>query len=469
MSAEPDARHAQEGYDAIVVGTGVVGCAMARQLALDGARVLVLEKDADILAGASKGNSALLHTGFDAPVGSVEQACIADGYRRYLELHPRFGLPRLACGALVVAWNDDEAARLDDIARQARDNGVDDVRVIDAAEVRQREPALGDGVAGAVLVPGESIIDPWSTPLAYLLQALSHGARLVRRAAVTGGRYDGRQWRLETTAGTFIGDRVVNCAGLHGDEVDRSLLGEPLFEIRPRKGEFVVFDKSAAGLVDAIILPVPGERTKGVVVCRTIFGNLLVGPTAREQESRDDASVDQHELERLMARGRRILPALVEHPVTAVYAGIRPATERKDYRIEVRPASGYASVGGIRSTGLSSALGIARRVCDALLGEAAAPLPEERWQWPTAPALAAEAPRDWQRPGNGGIVCHCELVTRREIEAALHGPLPARSLGALKRRTRATMGRCQGFYCSAALSRITEGHFDETLAEPCPR
>ena len=452
-------------FDVIVVGAGVVGCAVARKLTLEGARVLVLEKADDPLDGASKGNSALLHTGFDAPTGSVEQRCVVAGYHEYLDIRNRLSLPLVDCGAMVVAWNEDEAARLDGIVAKAHANGVTDVRRIDVNEARRREPGLGDGVAGAVRVPGESVIDPWTTPLAYLLQAVMNGARFERGAEVIDGSHDGSAWRLSTRAGEFTGRCVINCAGLYGDVVNRRLIGEPLFPIRPRKGEFVVFDKSAAALVDAIILPVPSEHTKGVVVCRTVFGNLLVGPTATEQDSRDDASVDAGVLEDLKRRGVRILPGLASHAVTATYAGLRPATDERDYRIEFRHEPPYVSVGGIRSTGLSGALGIANLVCEKLSGAIGSATPPAPIAWPEMPGLSAFHPRDWQQRGNGGIVCHCELVTRREIDAALDGPLAARTLGGLKRRTRVTMGRCQGFYCTARLAEITANRLKHPMTE----
>ena len=464
------AHHARDSdFDAIVIGAGVVGCAVARKLVLEGASVLVVEKAADILEGASKGNSALLHTGFDAPPDSVELAAIRDGHREFLALRERLSLPMLESGALVVAWNDDEGRRLESILARARVNGIADVRLVEPAEVKAMEPELADGAAGAVYVPGEAIIDPWSTPYAYLLQAVVNGARVVRDCEVTGGEYTADGWRLRTTRGTFTGACVINCAGLYGDIVNRRLIGEALFTIRPRKGQFVVYDKSAGRLAGSIILPVPTEITKGVVVTRTIFGNLLVGPTAEEQDSRGDASVDTATLEALMRRGAAIVPALTGHPVTATYAGIRPATQSKDYRIDARDDPPYVSVGGIRSTGLSAALGIANLVHRHYrdLGPHREPLDEP--VWPRVPTISEYGERDWQLSGNGGIVCHCELVTRREIEHALDEPLAAAALGDLKRRTRVTMGRCQGFYCSARLAEVTAGRLEIPLAADIDR
>ncbi|MFZ9684579.1 MAG: NAD(P)/FAD-dependent oxidoreductase [Gemmobacter sp.] len=451
----------QGDLDALVIGAGVVGCAIARRLALEGARVAILERGADILDGASKGNSAILHTGFDAPTGSLELACIRAGHAEYLEIRERLGLPLDRAGALVIAWTEAEAAALPALMAQARANGVGDIEPLDAADLRAAEPALSHRAVAGFRVPGESLIDPWSAPLAYLAQALAHGATLARGTEVTGGAFDGARWRIETPRGALRARRVVNAAGLHGDRVDRLLLGEAGFAIRPRKGQFVVFDKPAAALARHILLPVPNEITKGVVVCRTVWGNLLVGPTAEEQTDRDRADLVPATLAALAARGAEILPALGGHAVTASYAGLRPATERKDYVITTAAGGSYLSVGGIRSTGLSAALGIAAHVAG-LCGAPGAWAAPAELRWPRVANLAEGAPRDWQAPGHGGIVCHCEQVTRREILGALDGPLGAQSLAGLKRRTRATMGRCQGFYCTAAIARLTEGR----LAQP---
>ncbi|MDN2565628.1 NAD(P)/FAD-dependent oxidoreductase [Aquibium sp. A9E412] len=451
--------------DVAVIGGGVVGCAIVRRLALAGWRACLLEKAPDILDGASKGNSAILHTGFDAPPGSLEARCIAEGYAEFRAIHARLGLPLIETGALVLAWDDAQEARLDDLMAKARRNGVDDVEPLSARALRALEPELAPSVKAGFRVPGEHVIDPWSTPYAYLLQAVENGALFLPRCAVTGGAFDGARWTLRTSRGQIRARLVVNAAGLHGDRVERLLTGESGFTIRPRKGQFVVFDKPAAGLCRHILLPVPSETTKGIVVCRTAYGNLLVGPTAEEQDDRERAAVDRATLERLRAAGEAILPALAGQEVNAVYAGLRPATERKDYRIAARDGLNYVAVGGIRSTGLSAALGIARHVlglCEGLAGGAATP--PERPVWPALRNIAEGRPRDWQAPGNGGIVCHCELVTRREIEEALRGPLRAQSLAGLKRRTRVTMGRCQGFYCTAELAAITAGRFARPIA-----
>lgn len=451
-------------FDVAVIGGGVVGCAVARRLTLDGAHTVLLEKAPDILSGASKGNSALLHTGFDAPSGSFELLCMQAGYAEYLLIKNRLNLPLLETGAMVVAWSSDEVARLDDIEVRALQNGVGDVRRLTAREVLAREPHLAPTVCGALLVPGEHVIDPWSAPLAYLTQAVANGGVVLFGAEVTGGERRDGVWWIETTRGPVGARSIVNCAGLFGDEVERRMLGDAGFEIRPRKGQFLVFDKPAADLLRTTILPVPTERTKGIVLARTIFGNVLVGPTAEEQTDRARAALDGDTLAQLRDKAIAMLPALADVPVNAAYAGLRPASDAKEYRIRHEPDRGWLTLGGIRSTGLTAALGLAQQASALWLQGTNEALPLADAVWPTVPNLAETCARDWQAPGYGEIVCHCEMVTRREIEAALASPLPPGDFGGLKRRTRAGMGRCQGFYCNGKLAELTHGRFAVSLA-----
>ncbi|SFB73193.1 NAD(P)/FAD-dependent oxidoreductase [Tropicimonas isoalkanivorans] len=454
-----------ETFDVAVIGAGVVGCAIARTYALAGARVVMLEKAADILDGASKGNSAILHTGFDAPPGSVEAACVTAGYREYLEIREKLGLPVMRTGALVIAWTEEQEAILPDLIAQAHANGVTDVEMLSREDTLRREPGLAPSLRASFRVPGEFIIDPWSAPLAYLGQAMAHGAELRRSCKVLGGDFGGTHWDLKLSDGSVRAGLVINAAGLYGDDVDLALIGRRDFTVRPRKGQFVVFDKSAAALAGHILLPVPTKITKGIVVCPTAYGNLLVGPTAEDQTEKDVADLVPDTLAALRARGEEILPGLKDHDVTAIYAGLRPATEEKDYRIRHHADQNYVTVGGIRSTGLTSALGTASYVFGLTEQTGFHYDPPESVHWPTVRNISEAQQRDWERPGNGGVVCQCELVTRREIESALEGPLAARSLAGLKRRTRVTMGRCQGFHCTARLAEMTEGHFAVPMAE----
>lgn len=448
-------------FDVAVIGGGVVGCAVARRFTLEGAKVILLEKESDILAGASKGNSALLHNGFDEPPDSIELQCVRAGYSEYMEIRTQLNLPLLQTDALVVAWNEEQQEKLPGIIAHAMGNNIR-ARAVEREELRQRESYLARSAIAAALIPGEHVIDPWSAPLAYLRQAVAMGARVVFDAPVNAADFDGNTWRLETPQGKVRAGTVINCAGLYGDIVE-GFCHKSQFTIKPRKGQFLVFDKTANRLANAILLPVPTERTKGVLIARTIFGNLLVGPTAEEQESRDSADVSHEVLNELKRQSERMIPKLAGETVSATYAGLRPATEHRDFQISAVEDKNWITVGGIRSTGLTACLGIAKYVHEIYKKQGRNHKSVKPVLTPV-PNLAEHRPRDVNQPGFGEIICHCEMVTLREIQQALDGYLPARDLGGLKRRTRVMMGCCQGFHCGARIAALTQGYFDSSVA-----
>lgn len=431
-----------------------MGLALLRRFAMAGLKCVLLEKNADILSGASKGNSALLHTGFDAPPKSIELKCIKAGYAEYLAIRAKLNLPLVESSAIVVAWTEEELSKLPAIVEKAHMNGVADVRVLSQAGLRLKEPNLARAALGCVFVPGEHIVDPWSAPLAYAHQALAHGAAILRGAEVLSGTFAKNEWKLKTAVGEVSARIVINAAGNFGDLVEAIARPSP-FAIKPRKGQFVVFDKPAAKLLRAIVLPVPTARTKGVVLFRTAFGNLAIGPTAEDQEEREVATCDETTLNKLKSRAIEMLPSLEGIGVNAIYAGLRPATEHSDYIIEALTYKNWITVAGIRSTGLTACLGIAQHVSE-LFAKNFEKLPKKPATqiWTPVPNLAEDYIRPYMKGGE--IVCHCEFVTREEIDSALKGPLPAGDLGGLKRRTRAMMGRCQGFYCSAHIELISK-------------
>ena len=452
-------------FDAAVIGGGVVGCAVLRALTLVGLKCLLLERGPDLLSGASKANSAILHTGFDVSTGTLEARLIQAGRTQYLKIREQLGLPLLETDAVLVAWSEEQSRKLPAIMNKACINGITTVRPLNADELRIFYPGLSESAVAALKIPGEYVVDPWSTPLAYALQALINGARIERLAEVQNAKRCDKAWCLSTPIGEFRAKLVINCAGNFGDVVESYVRPSP-FKIKPRKGQFIVLDKTARRWVPSIVLPVPSEYTKGIVVSPTIFGNVLVGPTAEDQEDREQASVDSVTLENLLGEAARIIPALADEPICATFAGLRPAIEQNDYFIEALPDKFWITVSGIRSTGLTAALGIADFVTNLVEQHFMRLAPIQDPLWPQLPNLAEHLPRDHQRPGRGDLVCLCELVTRGEVNAALSGPLPAGDMGGLRRRTRAGLGRCQGFNCMAELSSIANGKLLRPLPLP---
>lgn len=447
--------------DVLIIGAGVVGTAIARTLARYELSCVVVDAGNDVGTGTTKANTAILHTGFDAVPGSLEAALVRRGAELLRDYAGQAGIALERTGALLVAWSDAQYAELAGIEDKARRNGYLAGRAVPREELYAREPHLGPGATGALEIPDESIICPWTVPLAYATEAVAAGVRLLLSTRVLGITTREDSHEVATDNGTLRCRWLINAAGLESDLID-AMLGGGSFTITPRRGELIVFDKLARPLVSSILLPVPTPQTKGVLVAPTVYGNVLLGPTAQDVPGRADTATTADGLASLLAAGRRIMPELVAEEVTATYAGLRAATEHRDYQIRVEGARRYACVGGIRSTGLTASLGIAEYVV-AQLADAGLTLRErdDLAGPPLMPYLGEAGLRPYQDaariaadPAYGDIVCHCERVTAGEIRDALASPLPPGDLNGLRRRTRAANGRCQGFYCAARVTSL---------------
>ncbi|MEU8700050.1 NAD(P)/FAD-dependent oxidoreductase [Streptomyces sp. NPDC048680] len=450
-------------YDVTVIGAGVVGTAIARELARYRVRTALVEAADDIGNGTSKANTAILHTGFDAVPGSLEARLVREGQRRLAGYAAETGIPVERVGALLVAWDREQLDALPALLAKAEANGYHAARLLDADRLAELEPHLGPGALGALEIPDESVICPWTTPLAFATQAVLAGVHLHLDCRVTGIDPGTGIHTLTTTRGPLRTHRLINAAGLHADEIDR-LLGHDAFTVTPRRGQLVVYDKLARDLVRHILLPVPTAAGKGVLVAPTVFGNVLLGPTAEDLDDKDATESTGDGIALLREKGRRILPRLIDEEVTAVYAGLRAATGHEDYRIKEYPDRRYVAVGGIRSTGLTASMAIAAHVT-ALLARTGLDLGDPAELPPvTMPGLGETSDRPYlnagliaKDPAYGTVVCHCERVTAGEIRDALDSVLPPRSAEGLARRTRAGNGRCQGFHCGAGLRALIEG------------
>src|SRR5215216_7130969 len=293
-------------FDVAIVGAGAVGCAVARELSGRGARCALLEAGPDVGAGTSKANTAILHTGFDAKPGTLESRLVARGCELLSDYASQVGIPAVGLGALMVAWNAEQREALAGIEATARENGYEEGRAVEVDELYAREPNLGPGARGALEIPGEGIVCPFTATLAYATEALASGCELVLNAVVTDVRANGGAHLVDTSRGPLRAEYVVNAAGLRSDEVD-AMFGQSEFKVTPRRGELIVFDKLARGLVNHVLLPVPTEKTKGVLVSPTVYGNVLLGPTAQDIEDKTDRSTTAAGLEALMDAGSRVL------------------------------------------------------------------------------------------------------------------------------------------------------------------
>lgn len=455
MGAAP-APAARAEYDVVIVGAGVVGSAIARALSRLQVSVALVDAANDVGQGTSKANTAILHTGFDATPGTLESRLVAEGYHLLGAYAQQAGIPVERTGAVLVAWTEEQLATLPELADKASRNGYQDCYQVDPDEVYSRLPALGPGALGGLVVPGEAIICTWTTTLALATEAVRNDVVLRLEHELVDVRTQAEITTVRTSKGELTTRWLINAAGLGADVIDR-MLGYDRFTVIPRRGELLVFDKLARPRVPMIVLPVPSKVGKGVLVSPTVYGNVMLGPTAEDLPDKSATGTSEEGFAFLADKGKQLMPDLFDEEVTAAYAGLRASIESKDYLIETDAEQRYILIGGIRSTGLTASMAIAEHVLG-LLGDSGEPLLPKAVVGPAPqmPYIGEVDQRPYADPERiaadasyGQILCFCERVTAGEVRDALTATIPARDRPGLSRRTRATNGRCQGFYCGA--------------------
>jgi glycerol-3-phosphate dehydrogenase len=449
MAEARGAAERAERVQAVVIGGGVVGCAVLRELGLRGIDAILLEAEADIGQGTSKANSAILHTGYDAKPGTTEAALLRRSHELWPELIDELAVPFLAVGAVMLAMTSDERRRLvDEIVPVATAHGVP-TEVVEGAALRELAPFVTPDAAAGLHIPAEGIVDPFWLTRAFAESAVAAGARVLTSAPVTDLSVDSD--RVEVTTGngaTFVADQAIDCAGLWADEV-AALAGDTSFSIRPRKGQFLVSEMTFG--VDRIVLPIPGPMGKGMLVTPIIFGGVLLGPTAEDIDDKRDRSTDFATRERVIDACAAMVPDVRRMSPIRQFAGLRAAPSTGDYILRPSTAGDRLHiVAGIRSTGISASAAIA----EAVVGEVAA-----RRGWNAGHVRAGRPVEpDWNAVA-GEVVCLCRSVAEAEIDAALGRPSPAVTVDGLKRRCGAGFGDCQGNLCQIDLvARLAERH-----------
>ena len=480
-------------YDVVIIGAGISGACIARELSKTTARVCLLDKEDDVSCGTSKANSGIVHAGYDPEPGSLMAKYNVRGAELFADLAQKLHFDYKQIGSLVLAFDDDGLAKLKVLLERGKKNGVKKLKILNRAQLEELEPNLSEEAIGALYAPTAAITSPYQATWAIAESAVINGVTFLRNTAVhsitppasktptsrskAASKNDDDKspsrtaafFTLSTTAGEIKARFVVNAAGLKADEISR-MAGARDYRIIQRKGEYCLLDNKCINLVNHVLFQTPGPLGKGVLVTRTVDGNILIGPSADavSKDTIDYTGTTAASQEAILKAARRSVPDIPQRNIINSFAGIRAiavepdGTPINDFIIEEdTKIRGFINVGGICSPGLTSAPAIGEAVVD-LLKKAglkvspAAHFIEEREGIPSFKLSSHEEKLALIKKDCrfGQIICRCEMITEGEIVAAIHSPIGAVDLDGVKRRTRAGMGRCQAGFCSPRVTEI---------------
>lgn len=449
-------------FDTIVIGAGIVGCATARALSLYDLRVCVLEAQSDLAEGTTKANSAIVHAGYDAKPGTYKARYNVRGNALYHTLSRELDVPFVENGSLVLCEDESQIQELEALKARGEQNGVPGLEIIRGAALRALEPHLHENIVAALHAPTGAITCPYGMAQAMAENAVANGATFV---------FDSKVQRIEKTQDGFAvscDDRVfsartvVNAAGLFADEVAH-MAGTQVPAITPRKGEYCIFDQQAGGLVSHTLFQLPTKLGKGVLVTPTVDGNLMVGPSADDQEDKDDYETTQQGLAFILERAQKSVQFLPTRQIITSFAGLRARPENGDFTVkEDERIQGFYHASGIESPGLTAAPAIAEQLCAWIVQALDAKQKKHplctRTRIRRIKEMTAKE-RDlaiMNDPAYGQIICRCEMVSEAEVVEAIRRAPGARTIDGIKRRTRCGMGRCQGGFCMPRVAEILE-------------
>ncbi len=458
-------------YDVIVIGAGVSGSAIARELSRYDIKICVIEKESDVCEGTSKANSGIVHAGHDARPGTLKARLNVMGNGMMDELSKKLDFPFIRNGSMVVCWSEDEVQKLEELKERGEKNGVPGIEILSREEALKLEPNLADGVYAVLHVPTGGIVCPFLMNIAFAENAAVNGAEFKLSEKVTGISKKDSGYRVTTDKGEYETKVVINAAGVYADTLHNMVSAEKR-NIIPRRGEYMLLDKTAGRHISHTIFQLPSKMGKGILVTPTTHGNLLVGPTADNLEDKEALCTTREGLAKVAADSARSVKDIPLKTVITSFAGLRAHEPGGDFIIEeVKDAPGFVDVLGIASPGLSSAPAVGVYVKDIVTGildmKQKDDFIDERKGTPRFMELSDSEKEELisRDPSYGQIICRCEMITEGEILDAIRRPLGAKTLDGIKRRVRAGMGRCQAGFCTPRLIEILERETGQSIYE----
>jgi len=460
-----------ESADVLIIGAGVVGCALARQLSRYKLKIILLEASDDVGTGATKANSGIVHGGYTSKAGTLKGELCIMGNRMYPELDRELNFGYRQTGSLVLAFEQSDFTTLENLLENGRKNGVRGLEILSPQAVHARFPNLNPHLMGALHCPETGIVSPYEYCIALAENAVQNGVELHLDTPVDGVSQGGGVFAVTAGDRVFHSSVVVNAAGVNSAHVS-ALAGASDFSIHPRKGQYLLLRRGSGSLLNTVVFQPPTDKGKGILVTPTVWGNLLIGPDAQEVKDPDDLGTDPESLAGILRTARRSVPSLDPGLTIRLFSGIRPRGDRGDFIIEESGVKGFYNLGGIESPGLTSSPAIALKM-ESLLREKGLELKEKEDFDPFRKAInrpgslvsakeaSQEAKRSYGDPQR--LVCRCEQVKESVIVDALSRGIPIRSSDAVKRRTRAGMGACQGRFCGSRVREYIqkEGRVDD--------
>jgi glycerol-3-phosphate dehydrogenase len=468
-------------YDIIIIGAGIIGTAAAREFSRYSSSILLLEKGRDAALGATRANSGIVHGGYTAKAGTRKGEFSIRGNRMYRQLSEELGFAYRRTGSLVLAFDEEQRLQLQGLLENGICNGVEELELRTAAAVLADEPGINGAVREALYCGETGIVSPYEAAIAFCEHALSNGAVLKLNSEAVGIETASSGFKVALRSGeVFTGQAVLNAAGLYSDRV-ASMAGADTFSIRPRKGEYLLLQRGSAARLHTVVFQTPTDKGKGVLVTPTVWGNLMLGPNAEDIEDREDVSSSYAALKDICTQASLSMPGLKLSTLIRYFSGVRPASDRGDFIVGESRVPGFFQAAGIESPGLTSAPAIAESLSSLLREKGCLASRKRTFYAFRAPITLPEPLKPFSEikeyvdlpPGSPQrIVCRCEQVREETIIDALSRGIPIDSTDAVKRRTRAGMGPCQGTFCGPRvreLIRLRTGLSDDEIAGPQPK
>ncbi|MFH1092720.1 MAG: NAD(P)/FAD-dependent oxidoreductase [Candidatus Omnitrophota bacterium] len=461
-------------YDVIIIGAGVVGTAIARELSRYKLNTAVLEKEQEFAFGVSKSNSGIIHPGTQNPSNSLKGRLCVEGNKLIRKIAGQLGVDFQEVGALIVAFKEEDIQQLLQLKKQAQRLGVPKLKIVKRSWLRKHEPNLTQDAVAALYAPTAGIISPYRLTYDMAENALANGVEIFTQQKVAGiipkKNADARKtFEVKTSSDTFQTHYIINAAGLYADDVS-AMVGVNDFSIKPRKGEEFILDKKKENMTRRLLFPLPSKNSKGILVIKTADGNPMIGPTAEDGDDKQDFSTTEAGFRKVLNNAQRMVPAIKETDIIAYFAGLRPAAG-DDFIIRHEVSMpGFINVAGIQSPGLTAAPAIARMVCGILKDNGLSLEKKSAFHARRKRTIhlfflpfSRAAKLIKKDPAYGDIVCRCEMVSAKEIRDAIERG--AKTLDGIKFRTRAQAGRCHGGFCTTRIMKILSDSMNTPLTK----